>query len=311
MTPMSTPFSAPSEDFLGTSLLEEDLFSFPDFATPNTISKQGLPTSSNNLAGIDLTDDLVNQIIGSADPSVLSLFDAESGAMFQSMFPQSLPAEKVSLSSIEAHKILLKAEAQLASNPEIAPVVERLRFKLLSSAPSLLVPSPAMTVQATPFLGFGSPEESLAFLMSPESVLADSTSPLMGLHADAFSVQWDSSLFFPSATNPATLSSGAATSAAAMPEEEKPKSKAGRKRKERPNDPDELIKELDMKRQRNTESARRSRVKRMAELDELHRNLASAQEGEKRALEKVKSLEAELEKAKRLLALAGERLKSL
>ncbi|KAI8843341.1 hypothetical protein BJ741DRAFT_300849 [Chytriomyces cf. hyalinus JEL632] len=230
--------------------------------------------------------------------------------MFQSMFPQSLPAEKVSLSPIEAHKILLNAEAQLASNPEIAPAVERLRFKLLSSAPSLLAPSPAMTVQATPFLGFGSPEESLAFLMSPESVLADSTSPLMGLQADAFSVQWDSSLFFPSATNPASLSSGAAASAA-LAEEERPKSKAGRKRKERPNDPDELIKELDMKRQRNTESARRSRVKRMAELDELHRTLSSAQEGEKRALEKVKSLEAELEKAKRLLALAGERLKGL
>ncbi|KAJ3031441.1 UNVERIFIED_CONTAM: hypothetical protein HDU68_004131 [Siphonaria sp. JEL0065] len=92
--------------------------------------------------------------------------------------------------------------------------------------------------------------------------------------------------------------------------EEKPKSKAGRKRKERPNDPVQLLQELDLKRQRNTESARRSRVKRMAELDQLHQDLQNAREGEKSALEQVKALQAELDRAKKLLAIAGERLKA-
>ncbi|KAJ3262987.1 hypothetical protein HDU77_011485 [Chytriomyces hyalinus] len=274
MTPSSTPPSAPSEDFFGSTLLEEDFFSFTDFTTPtNSIVKLPPTTPNNKLSKIDLTDDLVNQIIGCADPTVLSLFDAQTGAVFQSLFPETLP------------------------------------LKGASANADLITPSPAMTIQATPFLGLGSPEDSLAFLMSPESNAADVVSPLMNMHSDALAVPWDSSMFFPTAA----VSAPASASDVASPSvtEEKPKSKAGRKRKERPNDPDEIIKELDLKRQRNTESARRSRVKRMAELDELHRTLASAQQGEQKALEKIKSLEAELEKAKRLLALAGERLKGV
>ncbi|KAJ3241544.1 hypothetical protein HDU81_000083 [Chytriomyces hyalinus] len=286
MTPSSTPLSAPSEDFFGSSLLEEDFFSFTDFTTPaNSLVKLSPPTPNNKLSKIDLTDDLVNQIIGSADPTVLSLFDAQTGAVFQSLFPETLPMKSGSRDS---------------------------QVSLLGSANAdIITPSPAMTIQATPFLGLGSPEDSLAFLMSPESNSADAVSPLMNMHSDAFAVPWDSSMFFPTATvsAPAPASSDVVASPSVV--EEKPKSKAGRKRKERPNDPEEIIKELDMKRQRNTESARRSRVKRMAELDELHRTLASAQEGEQKAVEKIKSLEAELEKAKRLLALAGERLKGI
>ncbi|KAI8833117.1 hypothetical protein BJ741DRAFT_612919 [Chytriomyces cf. hyalinus JEL632] len=308
MTPSSTPVSAPSEDFFGSTLLEEDFFSFTgvlsllssyvycsnltspqsDFTTTptptNSIVKLSPTTPNNKLSKIDLTDDLVNQIIGCADPTVLSLFDAQTGAVFQSLFPETLPLK----------------------NGSAAPMNVRL---LGSANADLITPSPAMTIQATPFLGLGSPEDSLAFLMSPESNAADAVSPLMNMHSEAFAVPWDSSMFFPTATVPAPASASEAGSPSVT--EEKPKSKAGRKRKERPNDPDEIIKELDMKRQRNTESARRSRVKRMAELDELHRTLASAQQGEQKALEKIKSLEAELEKAKRLLALAGERLKGV
>ncbi|KAI8610553.1 hypothetical protein BC830DRAFT_731364 [Chytriomyces sp. MP71] len=336
VTPTMSSFNAPasvSPDALFG--LDDDLFDFAGLAPPLPPQNTSPPTSVKasplsapiDLSLIDVSQDLVASIIGAADPTVLSLFDANVGAVFQSLFPDATPVQapavsapqvpapvnplglfasaSVALGQAQALEILQNAEAHLGNNPLLRPAVERLRNRILAA--NGVAPSPSLTSasSATPFLGFGSPDDSLAFLTSPDM---SGGSPLMGL--DGFSVPWDTSSLFPAAASCISAPVGA-SNASSMDTAEKPKSKAGRKRKERSNDADALRQELDLKRQRNTESARRSRVKRMAELEDLHRNLENAVEGEKRAQEKCRVLEAELEKARKLLALAGERLKAL
>ncbi|ORY51885.1 hypothetical protein BCR33DRAFT_712086 [Rhizoclosmatium globosum] len=295
----STSYNSSPAGLFGSSLLEDDLFAF---GTNTTAASSA--SASTNTSPHTTSFDFNASCIESVHPSVLDLFGAES-SMFTSLFPDAVVAppapapvaapEVASLSADQAAQLLASTEAAVASNPGLGPVVARLRQSLVAAAsvPATLSPamstlssvSPATQCLQTPLFGF----EDFGFgNVSPVSAIDNS--PLFA--TDAFAVPWS----FPAQPS---------ATAAAPSSEEKPKSKAGRKRKERPNDPIQLLQELDLKRQRNTESARRSRVKRMAELDQLHCNLASAQEGEKKALEKVKALEAELQRAKELLARAG------
>ncbi|KAJ3191849.1 hypothetical protein HK101_007352, partial [Irineochytrium annulatum] len=77
----------------------------------------------------------------------------------------------------------------------------------------------------------------------------------------------------------------------------KPKAKVGRKRKERPNDSAALLAELDLKRQRNTEAARRSRVRKLAEQEALMQRVKEAEEREKAVEERLKRANELLRKA--------------
>jgi hypothetical protein len=87
------------------------------------------------------------------------------------------------------------------------------------------------------------------------------------------------------------------------------KKKVGRKRKERPADPEALLAELDLKRQRNTESARRSRVRRLEELEELKHSIAQAEKEKDDARKRLEEMQKELERAKAMLRDANRKLK--
>ncbi|KAJ3114772.1 hypothetical protein HK100_001563 [Physocladia obscura] len=284
----------------GSFLLEDDLFDFGETTASFSSPPQTSVNTRYEFGGIDINQCLVSQIVENADSNIVGLLDSTSAQMFSSLFPdtefqtsQAPSRSSAQLLPSDAAKLLASTEAQLDSNPSLAPIVARLRQSLAYAAAATsqgtISPSTSPTSQFmnTPFLG-------TVDFTSPMTTL--DTSPLLASMADAFAVQWD-----------ATLLSGSPI----IQENnllEKPKAKVGRKRKERPNDPVELLREMDIKRQRNTESARRSRVKRMAELDELHSSLDESRENERKALERVNVLEHELEKAKKLLALAGERV---
>ncbi|KAJ3330224.1 hypothetical protein HDU76_006177 [Blyttiomyces sp. JEL0837] len=81
------------------------------------------------------------------------------------------------------------------------------------------------------------------------------------------------------------------------------KNKVGRKRKERSADPVKLLEEIDLKRMRNTESARRSRLRRMAEVQGLKESLESAKKERDDALKRAALLEEELRKVRAQLGL--------
>ncbi|KAJ3355956.1 hypothetical protein HDU83_002241 [Entophlyctis luteolus] len=304
-----------SDDCLFGGLAEDDLFTLPGSLFPSSIVKsnflvtaEAAPSPSSlhssppeatkaDFSEFDLDKCLVSQIIDQADPSVVSLFDLEHSQLFSSLFavPPSAPtgapmkAKVAKLHPAQAAHLLASTEAFMAANPSMpaAPAVARLRQSLIASQlASPCIASPASQFAPTPFLGpfeleYGSPAMSIGSSLALQM-------------PDAMSIQWDS----PNDASVVTVDPPI-----------KPKAKVGRKRKERPNDPIQLLEEIDLKRQRNTESARRSRIKRMAELDALHKNLALSQENEKKAQERIKLLEAELEKAKKLLALAGKKLK--
>jgi hypothetical protein len=82
----------------------------------------------------------------------------------------------------------------------------------------------------------------------------------------------------------------------------KPKSKAGRKRKVRPNCPAEVEKQLDIKRAKNTEAARRSRERRMARQADEAKEWVDMQN---RYEAKIASMEKTLEVYRRKLMEAG------
>ncbi|KAJ3140470.1 hypothetical protein HK100_009378 [Physocladia obscura] len=288
-----------SDESLFGCLIDDDLFNFVE-TTSTVSSPQTSPVkSSYELNEIDIGQCIVSQIVENADPNIVSLFDSTSAQMFSSLFPETQPHMPLISSESSAHllpsdavRLIASTEAKLDAHPALAPIVARLRQSLASAAATSRTnvsptPSPVSQFLNTPFLG-------TVDFTSPVSGL--DASPLLASMADAFAVQWDAAL----------LASGTMMNGFL----EKPKAKVGRKRKERPNDPVELLRELDVKRQRNTESARRSRIKRMAELDELHSSLDVSRENERKALERIKILEGELEKAKKLLVLAGERLKA-
>ncbi|KAJ3074381.1 hypothetical protein HDU98_011356 [Podochytrium sp. JEL0797] len=305
MTSSSYTHTTPSGLF-GSSLLEDDLFAFSDPTHDNSLNISPVSTlnnfsSANNSPAIfDYSSfDFGSCLVSPLDASMSSLFDADTSQhMFASLFPEMTPpkpAPTATLLPAEAAQLLVAAEASLLANPGLAPAVSRLRDSLRalsSSPPPSSSLSPQSASQATPFLGSLDSFDFAALDFAQATPAAPT----------AFAVPWQ-----PTAQRQDSLQESVP---GAQDPLQKPKSKAGRKRKERPNDPVQLLEELDQKRQRNTESARRSRIKRMAELDLLHQTLANAQEGERKALEKVQALEAELAKAKSLLAMAGEKLKA-
>ncbi|KAI9105585.1 hypothetical protein DFS34DRAFT_599999 [Phlyctochytrium arcticum] len=75
----------------------------------------------------------------------------------------------------------------------------------------------------------------------------------------------------------------------------KPKSKVGRKRKPRPSDPLLLAAEQHAKRQKNTEAARRSRLRKMLKMDALEEELRAVMEERDALRERVAELEEQLE----------------
>lgn len=95
-------------------------------------------------------------------------------------------------------------------------------------------------------------------------------------------------------------SSSTSVSSCASPT--KPKSKAGRKRKARPNCPAELERQLDIKRAKNTEAARRSRERRMARQAEEAKEWVEMQ---KRFEAKIESMEKTLEVYRKKMMDAG------
>ncbi|KAJ3198986.1 hypothetical protein HDU67_003186, partial [Dinochytrium kinnereticum] len=88
----------------------------------------------------------------------------------------------------------------------------------------------------------------------------------------------------------------------------KPKAKVGRKRKIRSNDPAELLAELDQKRQRNTEAARRSRLRKMAEMEVMQNSLSELASFKASSEDKFNAMQAEMEEMKRKLAVANAKL---
>ncbi|KAJ3004234.1 UNVERIFIED_CONTAM: hypothetical protein HDU68_005221 [Siphonaria sp. JEL0065] len=198
----SSSYNPTSPDGLfGSSLLEEDLFAFgtlPLIAS-DTSSSQSPSTNTLDYSSFDFSQCLVSQIIDNADPSVVSLFDNESSAMFSSLFPDVKPAAPVaaspvqtSLDAAQAAQLLTSTEAALAANPGLAPAVARLRQSLAAAAAAQVAPSPALTSVssfspgtanlATPFLGF----ESFDFGANVSPVSQVAASPML----DAFAVPW-------------------------------------------------------------------------------------------------------------------------
>ncbi|KAJ3317291.1 hypothetical protein HDU76_001242 [Blyttiomyces sp. JEL0837] len=198
----------------------------------------------------------------------------------------AIPQQYLNLPPDQAARLLNLFETRLASAyPHLVPVVDRLRASLRAATATaaalnarVAMPPPAPVVPATPAI------PSLEELLKSGLFGNISGLNMTGLPA---------------------VASGSATD---LPPGVKPKAKVGRKRKERPNDPEALVRELDIKRQKNTEAARRSRLRKLAELDELQTGLATAEAERDEAQEKVARLEAELERTKTFLAIANAQL---
>lgn len=81
----------------------------------------------------------------------------------------------------------------------------------------------------------------------------------------------------------------------------KVKAKVGRKRKERTGESEEMIREADIRREKNTEAARRARVKRLAEMESLRLRATEAEAGLNAAKAQMEEMKAEMEKLRRSL----------
>ncbi|KAJ3414363.1 hypothetical protein HDV05_006637 [Chytridiales sp. JEL 0842] len=107
----------------------------------------------------------------------------------------------------------------------------------------------------------------------------------------------------PSTPTAASSNANASQQPIASPSQEQSlvpaKKKPGRKPKPRPSDPALLLAELDLKRQKNTEAARRSRVRKMAEMEVLHKTLESLKKEKAELMDLVNGLRAELAEARK------------
>ncbi|KAI9341761.1 hypothetical protein DFJ73DRAFT_534514 [Zopfochytrium polystomum] len=250
---------------------------------------------------------------------------------------------KVALTPDVAAQLLAAVERQMhAQVPHLVPAVERLRSQLRGSAaavttatatssssilstplmtPLMAPPTPATrairlpsrTVSASPALSAlssFSPALSSRASFSPEAAaLLHSFGPgpsnddgFSALLAEVAGPLTDSTETRADSAEPSTpLIRG--------PDGElRPKMKVGRKRKDRSDAPAEVQAMLDRKRERNTEAARRSRLRRLAEQEQLQKDAAAATALRDVALAKVKALEEELERAKTMLLVANAQL---
>lgn len=78
--------------------------------------------------------------------------------------------------------------------------------------------------------------------------------------------------------------------------DDSPKRRVGRRRKPRPTDPAVIAAEAEAKRQKNTEAARRSRLRKMMKMESMEDQLKKVTEERDALRERVKALEEELVK---------------
>jgi hypothetical protein len=184
-----------------------------------------------------------------------------------------------------------------ATSPATSPAIASLADSSLSLFDDLTVaqlfgasPVPASTMAAAPML--------------PE------VSPPVAFHSPFVLPNTPASTYTAiTAASPALSSVGFSTPLLGLDGQPiKEKKKVGRKRKERSADPAVLLAELDHKRQKNTEAARRSRVRKMAELDTLNHSIESLTSERDDALKKCGDVEAELVNVKAMLAAAQAKL---
>ncbi|KAJ3103968.1 Golgi apparatus membrane protein tvp18 [Phlyctochytrium planicorne] len=248
--------------------------------------------------------DFANLLGGSSkdDGSMLSLFGNDT-ALFDTTPPVTPPMESplaafgspnsataqlnsmmssnqtLKLTPAEAANLLSVAEQNISLMfPHLVPAVERLRASLRASGgaatPVAAPPTPA-SVLASPLANNVLSSMTVPWEASP------SLSPLM-----------DAPLMDPSLPHP------------------KPKAKVGRKRKVRSMDPVELMAELDQKRQRNTEAARRSRLRKMAEMEAMQNSLSELSQTKGAMEDRMKSMEDELSSVRAMLEKANAKLQA-
>ncbi|KAI8833542.1 hypothetical protein BC829DRAFT_78779 [Chytridium lagenaria] len=178
---------------------------------------------------------------------------------------------KLNLTPDQATALLASAEANIhLMFPELVPTVERLRASLRATQPAA----------------------------APSSAMPSPPSSLGGSPVGSINVAWEGSPM-PSTPLVPGLNYG-------DPQPSKPK--VGRKRKVRSMDPVELLAELDQKRQRNTEAARRSRIRKMAEQEVVQNTLSELMEFKASADERFKAMEKELSEMKSKLSIANAKL---
>ncbi|KAJ1551319.1 hypothetical protein HK405_014747 [Cladochytrium tenue] len=240
------------------------------------------------------------------------------------------PDAKLSIPPALAAQLLAAVEQKLHSElPHLVPTVERLRAKLReASASAGTVNTPAMSpptvlsdrAVSLPPKRLSSSASSSASPSAPPFMDSASASPEIkaldevgqsynvpmppGTDMSAFLSQLAAAYDVPPGAEiafPVQLVRGANGQL-------RPKLKVGRKRKERPDDPEVIQREMDRKRERNTEAARRSRQRRLAELDLLKQEAIDAQAERDLAMARAKELEEELEKARMLLLVANAQL---
>ncbi|KAI9332875.1 hypothetical protein DFJ73DRAFT_963318 [Zopfochytrium polystomum] len=187
------------------------------------------------------------------------------------------PSPKVSLNARTALALLSCAEANGAVPDHLSGVVNKIRASLGNGSPMIGTPSPVLASAST----------ARSLTASP-AVRQGQTS---ASEYTALSLSSSSSL--------SPWLSATATSA---------RSKVGRKRKERSSDPRVLLAELDEKRQKNTESARRSRIRRLAFVESLKQTISEANRDREEAEQRAQELEQSLAKMRTMIDEANRRL---
>ncbi|KAJ3112708.1 hypothetical protein HDU96_004255 [Phlyctochytrium bullatum] len=255
----------------------------------------GLDPSVLSLLSTDLTSSVASSpmtepLVTPPKETLLDSFTVPvSTEAFSSMAQLvSLPASGLSnlnLTPTQAKELLASAEANIhLMFPHLVPAVERLRATLRAAQ------SPASASLPTP---------SLAPVSSPQTSTMGSPVDLAGL-----GMSFDGSMFEGSASPPPFGMLPAQTA-----DQPKPKAKVGRKRKVRSMDPLVLLAELDQKRQRNTEAARRSRLRKMAEVEQLQNTLADLKTYRASAEERFAAMEARMAEMSKRLEMANDKLR--
>ncbi|KAJ3086936.1 hypothetical protein HK102_012148 [Quaeritorhiza haematococci] len=292
-----------------------------------------LPMYDGKDVGVDSAEALFQDILAQDVQTALEgVTSAHGKAPPTALFESGLVTPNASpLTDIFDSPAAASPESQCLSSPGSenghTALLQSPEQSMYAMFPELILPSPVVTPLTPPTLAEVSKSVTIPWGTSPAITPVVAILPTVMSALNAFnqqqSQQQASAVAPVSHPTPPTISQPSqvvATPSAHPDQPQQPvKRKVGRKPKPRPTDPEIIRREAQLKRQKNTESARRSRQRKMMKMeslevqmktlssdyDELEKSYSALEDRERQHVCKIRILEDRVTKYRKMLTKAG------